>query len=422
MSSRGIPTEMILKPKTRRGNGGTFSALRHPAFRIYFGGQLVSVSGTWMQTVAQQIVVYNLTKSELALGLVACAQGLPALFLSPFAGVLVERWPRRSVLVGTQITMMILAFIMAVLYGTNALQIWHVVLLSLALGVANAVDAPARLSFLVEMVGHDDLPSGIVVNSLMFNVSRIIGPALGGIALAGLGATACFVLNGLSFLAVIAGLLLMHVSRAELPISTTVGLLRPLREGLGFARHHETIGPLLLLSALTSTFGLTFSVLFAPFADHVLHNTETGTSALLTAHGVGALIASALVAVTTNRGYRGKMLAAGAILAPLAVIVLAFMTGFVAALIASAVAGFAFICQFVLSNTLLQTNVPDEFRGRVMSLYSLTFFGLTPFGNLVIGLTAEEIGVVTAILIFGGINLVCSAFILLRAPQIRRLK
>lgn len=423
MSSRIVPTEVIVQappPEPPPRPRGTFSALHHSAFRWYFSGQLVSLSGTWMQSVAQQIVVYNLTGSQLALGLVACAQGLPALILTPFAGVLVERLPRRRILLGTQITLMLLALSMALLMFAGTLQLWHIIVLSLGIGVANALDAPARLSFLVEMVGHEDLPSSIVLNSIMFNTARIFGPALGGVALATVGPEWCFLLNGLSFLAVIVSLAVMRLRPVKVA-SRKGGMLRPLLDGLRFARRHEAIAPLLVLSALASSFGLTFVVLIPPFADTVLRNTEIGTSALLTAQGIGALFASAFVAWANRRGMRGRLLVTGAILGPVAVMLMAVTTTLPLAALLVGLAGFAFVCQFVLQNTLIQTIVPDEYRGRVLSLYTLSFFGLSPFGSLIIGTTAQAIGTVPAILFFGCFSLCGAVLIVWRSPQLARL-
>ncbi|GAB4550196.1 MAG: MFS transporter [Anaerolineae bacterium] len=423
-SSRLASGELSNEPETAAATvsakTSTFAALHHTAFRWFFFGQLVSLSGTWMQNVAQQIVVYQMTNSQLALGLVACAQGLPSLLIGPFAGVLIERFPRRQILVMTQTVMMLLAFLLAVLYATNSLEIWHLMLLSLGVGTATAIDAPARLSFLVEMVGKDDLPSSVVLNSMMFNLSRIIGPAIGGLALTGLGAAWCFLLNALSFLAVLFGLAMMRVPPSKVK-KGQLNVLRPLLEGIHFARHHPTIRPLLLLSALTSSFGLTFTVLIPPFADKVLGNTEVGTSALLTAQGIGALVATIYIGRTTNSGHRGKTLLHGALLAPVMLMMLAFTQNLTLACIIVMIAGFAFVCQFVLTNTLLQLVVPDEFRGRILSLYTITFFGLTPFGSLIMGATAQVVNTVPSIVMFALICLGGTWLIRRSAPEVRQL-
>ncbi len=400
----------------------SLAAFSSPAFRLYFAGQLVSVSGTWMQSVAQQVVVYNLTKSDIALGVVACAQGLPSLFLTPFAGVIVERFSRRNILIATQTAMMILAFILAVLQFANVLQVWHIMALSLGLGIANALDAPARQAFVVEMVGHEQLSSGIVLNAIMFNGARIIGPALAGFALAQIGPAWCFFLNGASFLAVIAGLFLMHVTTI-IHLQGRVSIWKPLLEGIQFARTHLSIRPLLLLSAIDSVFGLTFVVLMPAFADEVFKDTTGGyTAALLTAQGVGAVLAGLATAQANTRGRRGQLLVVSAIAAPVCIVLFSFNSSFIPALILAAFAGFFMTCQFVLMNTLIQAVVPDEFRGRVMSLYTLTFFGLNPFSSLAIGVIAEAVSSTPfAILTYGVLCLVFSAIILYRYQTLGRL-
>jgi MFS family permease len=417
MPTRVVSAELVqeLPPKSR-----TFSALRHSAFRLFFFGQLVSVTGTWMQIIAQQIVVYNITGSKSDLGLVACVQGLPVLLLMPFAGVFVERVARRKILVGTQTLMMILAFIMAALNFAGVMQLWHIVLLSFGLGIANALDAPARLSFFVEMVGREDLSSSIILNSTMFNAARVLGPALGGLALSGIGSSWCFLLNGLSFLAVIFSLVIMRV--IPLPSQRTQGrITQQIKEGVRFARHHDIIGPLLILSVVTSTFANNFSVLVPPFADKILHDTEIGTSAMYTAQGIGSLLATVFIAYANERRIRGKTLFLGAILGPVALIALCAVTDYAAVLPLVGVAGFALVCQYVMMNTLIQTNVPDEFRGRILSLYTLTFFGLSPFGSLFLGYMAELIDTVPTLFLCAVITLIGAALIVRRAPQLGKL-
>ncbi|HVO68995.1 MAG TPA: MFS transporter [Aggregatilineaceae bacterium] len=415
MSSNIVRDESVSQPV------GALAAWRYPAFRLYFTGQLVSVTGTWMQAVAQQIVVFNLTHSEFALGLVAAAQGLPALILSPFAGVIVDRYPKRRLLIITQSLMMVLAFVMAWLYFVNQLQVWHIVALSLGLGVANALDAPARQAFVVEMVGHPALSSGVVMNSMMFNSARVIGPAVGGIALYTLGAGWCFFLNGASFLAVIVSLLLMRV--VERPFLTgRIAIIGPLKEGFAFARSHPTIRPLLLLAASASLFTSTFATLIPAFASQILHDTTEGTSALYTAQGLGAALAALLVARMTNTGRRGTLLGYVALSAPLFVIAFSLTRSYVTALPVVGFAGLTGIAQFILMNTLIQNEVPDEYRGRVMALYTLTFFGLSPFSNLAIGVLAQWTSTPFAIGLYGVVALVCAAAIFWRAPQLWRLR
>src|SRR5258708_1391286 len=295
----------------------TLAALSEPAFRLYFAGQLISVSGTCMQAIAQQVVIYNLTQSDLALGLVTLAQGLPALLLTPFAGEIVERFPRRQILVATQSVMMVLAFIQAALHFANVLQVWHIVVLSFCLGLANALDAPARQSFVVDLVGRKQMTSGIVLNSIMFNMARVVGPALGGLALGSVGPAWCFFLNGASFLAVLASLIIMRVT-ADVRPAGRIEIFKPLLDAVRFARSHASLRPLLLLAAVASMFGATFAVLIPAFADRVLHDTTTGTAALATAQGLGAIVAGIVVAQITRRRIGGKFMTWCAIVGPIA--------------------------------------------------------------------------------------------------------
>jgi MFS family permease len=413
MSSDAVRSEIV--PTV-----GAFSALNEPAFRLYFVGQLVSVSGTWMQQVAQQVVVYELTKSELALGLVACAQGIPALLLTPLAGVIVDSFPRRKILIFTQIMQMLLAFVMAYLVFANVLQVWHIVLLSLGIGIGNAIDAPARQAFMIEMVGKEHLPSGIMLGALMFNSARIIGPAFGGIALRQVGPAWCFFLNGISFLAVLFSLIIMTVPHMRQVVART-SFLGNLKDGLRFVRGHASIRPILMLSAVTSGIGITFMVLTPAFADQVLHDTTGGTAALATAQGIGAVLAGVAVAWANKTGRRGRVMMSSAVAAPLMVIIFALTGSFVTSLPAIALSGFFFISQFVLMNTLIQTQVEDDYRGRVLSLYTISFMGLNPFGSLVIGMTAQTIGTVPAILACGVLGTVGVGFILSRALHLWRL-
>jgi MFS family permease len=427
MSFRGVPTEAVIRkadlqpPDEKPPKSNMFAALKSPAYRYFFGGQFVSLTGTWMQTVAQQIVVYQMTKSELALGVVACAQGLPSLLLAPFSGVIVERYSRRRILVFAQIVMMILAFILVALYVSGHLAMWHMIALSIGLGTATALDAPARLSFLSEMVNHEDLPSAAVLNSLMFNSARVLGPAFGGQALLVLGPAWCFLLNGLSFFAVLVSLLRMKIRPTPAPPPKTAFWMS-FFQGIRFARTHISIGPLLLLSALSSTFGITFTVLITPFASDVLGNPEVGTSAILTANGLGALFGTLLLLLLSNRGFRGWLVVFGALIAPISSLALSFSHTYPPILMTAGIAGGGYVVQFVTTNSLLQLNVPNKYRGRILSLYTITFFGLAPFGSLLIGIIGQQMGSVIALQIFSVLTFLGASLILWRVKAIRQLK
>ncbi len=426
----------------------TMAALRYPNFRLYFIGQLVSLSGTWMQIVAQGWLVFNLTREELWLGVVACAAGVPSLILSPFAGVLVDRFPRRNILIVSQTVQMILSLILAALTFAGVVQVWHIVALAFVLGITNAIDAPARQTIIADLVGHDDLTSGIALNSIMFNASRVFGPAAAGITLTQVGPAWCFLLNGLSFVAVIAMLFVMRVTQ-KIQRGGGLSPLQRLREGLAFARRHPTIAPLLLMAATASLFTINISTLLPAYADTVLNSPKAGYSAISTAIGIGAVVAGVLMTTLGRRFGRGRVVFSMVAFVTVCATLFTRVTSLEAATVLSVLYGFGIILQFVTTNTLIQSEVPDEFRGRVMSLYTLTFFGVSPFGALLLGFLAGGVGY-QGDLVYGlaanGLPLLNSAaaalqglgtpnamtvytlaggfislFILLRSPQVRRL-
>jgi MFS family permease len=404
-----------LKTQLRSSN---FSAFAHPNFRLYFAGQLVSVSGTWMQTVAQGWLVFNLTQSELLLGIIACASGMPALLLSPFAGVIVDRFPRRSLLFVTQSAQMLLAFILSALAFAHVVQVWHVVILAFCLGISNAVDAPARQAFIVDMVGRDELTSGVSMNSLMVNIARIFGPSVAGITLAQFGAAWCFFINGVSFLAVIASLFYIHVTHPQRN-SARIAPLQQLREGLRFARRHSRIAPLLLFAAASCLFTINVITLLPAFADKSLHSPIDGYAALATAQGVGAAIAGILFGLAAHRFGRGRVITVTAIFTPGMFLLMSPTNTVGAAVVFLGAASFGLILQFVAINTAIQTEVDDALRGRVVSLYTLTLFGLSPFGALALGIIADTIGTPSAMALYSLLGAALSLMIIARAPQMR---
>jgi MFS family permease len=398
----------------------TFAALRHRNYQLYFGGQLISVAGTWMQIVAQGWLVYELSRSELMLGVVGFASAIPALVISPWGGVLVDRMPKRTLLVVTQSAAMALAFILTVLALTGLVQVWHVVVLSALLGIVNAIDGPGRQAFVVELVGREDLTNGIALNSMMFNSARVIGPALAGVTLAALGAAWCFLLNGLSFLAVIAGLLAMRLE----PQARKVNVGSPwqqLKAGLGYVFKHAELFALLLLALIFSVFGISYSTILPAFVDRVLHAGPTAYGALNAATGLGAVIGAFVVARYGDRGRRGQWLVWANLAFPLILFLFAYLTNFYVSLLLAFWLGVGFMLQFTLINTLLQTRVADEMRGRVLSLYTLTFFGFAPFGNLAIGILAEAWGLSLTMALSAAVALVLSSAVILIVPRLRKL-
>ncbi len=406
---------------TRSSGNSTFVAMRHRNYQLYFGGQLVSNIGTWMQIIAQAWVVYQIAHSELALGLVAFASAIPTLVISPWGGVIVDRVSRRNLLIMTQSGAMLLAFVLAALTITNVVQEWHVIALAALLGVVNAFDAPARQAIVPELVGKQDLPNAIALNSMMFNSARVIGPAVAGLMLAVVGAAWCFTLNGISFLAVIVGLWLMDLP-AHKGAQHVLSPWRQLVGGLQYAATNREISGLVLLSLVFSIFGISYSTILPAFVEKVLHQGAAAYGWLNTATGLGAVTGAFLLANhRISHGRRGQLLVITNIAFPLILIVFSFTSLFPLSLLLAYGLGVGFMVQFTTINTLLQTRVEDEFRGRVMGLYTLTFFGFSPFGNLLIGFLGEQMGLGITLTLFAICSLVLSRLVLLKTPEVQKL-
>ena len=398
----------------------TFRAMQHRNFRLYFTGQLISVAGTWMQTVAQALLVYELSHSELMLGVVGFAAAIPSLLISPWGGVIVDRVSKRKLLVITQSAAMVLAFILAVLAFTGTVQVWHIVALAACLGVVNSFDGPGRQAFVVEMVGRDDLPNAIAVNSMMFNGARVIGPAIGGILYAAFGAAGCFFLNGLSFLAVIVCLLMMRLTPRE-RIVKGESPWHDLLHGLRFVLAHREIFALLMLALIFSVFGISYFAILPAFADQILHVDAAGYGALNSMLGVGALSTAFFIARYGDRGQRGRWLVMANLAFPIGLLLFANNASPTIAMLLAFLLGIGFMFEFTLINTLLQTSVPDQMRGRVMGLYTLTFFGFAPFGNLALGQWAEIQGMSFTISISALLTLILAIIVIALVPKLRKL-
>ena len=415
------PLDPLTPPPARRSRvPETFRALRHRNFQLYFGGQLVSVAGTWMQIIAQGWLVYRLSQSEWTLGVVGFASAIPALIVSPWGGVIVDRVSKRNLLVAAQAAAMLLAFIQAALSFSNQTQVWHVILLAVGLGFVNAFEAPARQAFTVEMVGREDLTNAIALSSMMFNGARIIGPALGGLLLATVGDGWCFFVNGLSFLAVIGGLLAMRVTPpAARPVSNSPW--RELAAGLRYVVGQAEQFGLLLLALIYSVFGLSYATILPAFVDRVLRADAAAFGVINAVTGLGAFSGALFVARYGSHGQRGRWLFISCLVFPVALAVFAYTPAYLPSLGLAFLLGLAFMIQFTLMNTLLQLHVSDLMRGRVMSLYVLTFFGFLPFGNLAIGTLAEAWGLSLTLALSAGVALVLAGLVFLLVPRLRRL-
>jgi len=415
------PVEPILSslPPSQEGNT-TFVAMRHRNFQLYFAGQLVSNIGTWMQIIAQGWVVYQIGHSELALGLVAFASAIPTLVISPWGGVVVDRVSRRNLLILTQAGAMLLAFILAALTFTNVIMEWHVIVLAALLGVVNAFDAPARQAFVPEMVGKRDLPNAIALNSIMFNSARVVGPAVAGLLLALIGAAWCFTINGISFFAVIIGLWLMKLPPHR-RVQYTASPWQQLVSGLQYTAHNREISALIWLSLVFSIFGISYFTILPAFVEKILHQGAIAYGWINTASGLGAVTGAFLLAHQISNGRRGQLLVLTNIAFPLILIAFSFTPLYWLSLVFAYGLGAGFMVQFTTINTLLQTRVEDEFRGRVMGLYTITFFGFAPFGNLMIGFLGQKFGLGFAMTLFAVCSLILSRIVLIRTPEVQKL-
>jgi len=378
----------------------------------------VSLVGTWMQTVAQSWLVYRLTGSAALLGLVGFASQIPVFLLAPLGGTLADRAYRKGILIATQTASMLLAFALAGLTLTGAVHVWHVFGLAALLGVVNAADIPARQAFVVEMVGRDDMMNAIALNSSIFNGARVVGPAVAGLLVASIGEGWCFFANGVSYLAVIAGLVALHVPRAEAPQSAR-STLEQVAEGFRFVARTRPVRALLLLLGVISLVGMPYAVLMPIFADRILHAGASGLGILMGASGIGALAAS--LALAARRGILGlgRWVASASAGFGVALVLFAASRVFWLSAIFLVPVGFSMMLEMASSNTLIQAMVPDALRGRVMAVYSMMFMGMAPLGSLAAGWLAQRIGAPGAV-IFGGVLSVVAAVVFgLRLPALR---
>lgn len=365
-------------------------ALRHRNYQLFFGGQLISLIGTWMDQVAESWLVYRLTGSSLLLGMVSFAGQIPVFLLAPIGGAVADRLNRRTILVMTQSSMMVLAFILATLTLTHVVQVWHVVLLAALMGVVNAFDIPARQAFVVDMVAREDLVNAIALNSSMFNGARVIGPAVAGIVVAVVGEGWCFFANAVSFIAVIAGLIMMK----HLPPRRSIegSALENIVEGFRFVAQTGPIRAMMLLLGLVSFTAMPYAVLMPIFADQILHGGAKALGILMGASGLGALGGAVTLAMRKSVRGLGKWIAIACSSFGACLIFFAFSRLMWLSVLLLIPMGFSVMLQMASSNTLVQSMVPDRLRGRVMAVYSMMFMGMAPLGALLAGSVAHAIG------------------------------
>ena len=377
---------------------GTFAALRHPNYRLWFIGQLISLFGTWMQNTAQGFLVFELTHSPEYLGFVGFASGIPSWLLTLYGGVVADRIPRRKLIISTQSSMMVLALALAALTFLHEVHPWHVIALAFLLGTANAFDGPARQSFVSEMVAPEDLTNAIALNSMMFQAATVVGPAMAGITYALFGPGWCFTLNAVSFIAVIAALAAMKLP-PHTPRTATTSAVDELREGARYIRSQPTIIVLISMIAVSSMFGLSFTTLIPAWSVNVLGGGAEINGLLFSARGTGALLGAFFIASLGRNIMRGRLLTAGSFLFPVLMFALAFSRTLPVSLLLLAGAGVGTIFVNNLSNALVQTSTPERLRGRVMGTYTWVFFGFIPLGALWSGTIAGKLGEPAAVMI-----------------------
>ncbi len=394
----------------------TLRALRHRNFQLFFGGQMISLTGTWMQSVAQAWLVYRLTKSPLLLGSVGFASQIPVFLFAPVGGITADRTNRQRLVIATQTASMILAGILAFLTLTH-IEVWEIFVLAGLLGVVNAFDIPGRQSFLIDMVGKEDLMNAIALNSSMFNGARVIGPAVAGILVAKIGEGWCFAANAISYVAVIIGLFMMRVDSP--PRSTDHSPLEDIVEGFRWVSQTRIIRALLLLIGLVSLVGMPYTVLMPVFADKILHGGARGLGILMGATGVGALFGALTLAAKTGVKGLGRWVAITCAGLGISLVCFSYSTSFWLSAALLLPAGYSMMLQMACSNTLIQTMVPDQLRGRVMSLYSMMFMGMAPFGAFFGGALAHRFGAPITVA-SGGVACVLGAIWFGRAlPELR---
>jgi len=396
----------------------TLRALRFRNFQLFVSGQMISLIGTWMQTVAESWLVYRKSGSALLLGTAGFCSQIPVFLVAPLGGIVADRYNRRQVVIATQAAAMTLALIFAALTLSGRIQIWEILVLASLLGVVNAFDIPARQSFLVDMVGKEHLMNAIALNSSMFNGARIVGPAIAGLLVARIGEGWCFLLNGVSYIAVISGLLMMKVERPA-ALAAMASPLAHIAEGFRFVRQTAPIRALLLLLGLVSLVAMPYTVLMPVFADRILHGGARGLGILMGATGVGALLGALTLASRTGVSGLGRWVALSCGGFALSLIMFAASRRLWLSTALLLPVGFCMMLEMSSSNTLIQAMVPDHLRGRMMAVYSMMFMGMAPFGALLGGALAQRVGAPATVMIGASACLGGAAWFGRKLPKIR---
>jgi len=393
-------------------------ALSSRNYRLYFAGQLISLVGTWLQVVAEGWLVFQLTHSAFYVGLDAAAATIPSLFLSLIGGVIVDRYPKKRILICTQSASMILAFMLGILALLHVVTVWEIILLAFCLGIVNAVDAPARQSYVTELIDNNkgSLASAIALNSGMFNAARVIGPSIAGLLIAAVGSGMAFILNGISYIAVIIALNYITTPLTVAHVHTNP--IAAIKEGLRYAFNHKIIRTLIILSGVVSIFGWSYSTLMPVIATQTFHLTAAGLGYLYAAAGLGALMGTILISAFSQKINPISFILTGTIFFSIALLLFTFTSNLPIALILLFAIGTGLVSQFAMINTVIQHQVDDNMRGRVLSLYTLVFLGFSPLGSLEIGFVGEHLGSLLAIRISACVVLIFGVLLFINRHHI----
>ncbi len=397
-----------------------FRSLQYRNYRLYFFGQGISLIGTWIQRIALPWLVYSITGSAFLLGVVGFVGQIPTFFFASFAGVLIDRWNRYTILIITQILAMIQAFILAFLVLNKSIEVWEIIVLSTFLGCINAFDMPARHSFVVDMIEkREDLGNAIALNSTMVNIARLLGPSIAGVLIALTGEGICFLINGISYIFVVVFLLMMIITPRKAKIQKT-NVLHGLKEGFDYTFGFKPIRDIILLLALVSLMGMSYTVLMPIFAKNILHGGSHTFGFLMGATGVGALTGAIYMA--SRKSVRGlvKIIPLFTAVFGVGLLVFSHSQYFLLSIFVLLFTGFGMMMQMTSSNTILQTIVDDDKRGRVMSFYTMAFMGTAPFGSLLAGTLASKIGAPNTLIIGGASCIIGAIFFARQLPEIKK--
>lgn len=414
--------DQLSAPPVKRFNPGrNLTALRYRNFRLWFFGQLFSLFGTWMQSTAQQYLVYELTGSKSMLGTVAFVSGIASVLFMLYGGVIADRMARRTLMLISQTAMMLLAFVLALLTLTGLVQFWHILVLAFLLGVANAFDTPARLAFQLELVEREDLTNAIALNGTMFNLSAVVGPAAAGMVYGLFGPTWCFVFNGVSFLAIIVALLLMRDLRPT-PRSEHRAGLAQLREAFYYVVREPIVRTIFAIVGIVAMFGISFATLLPAWATETLGGNEQLFGYLTAARGLGSVLSAIMLASLGRFRFKGRLLTIGTFVFPPLLLLFAFARWWPLSLLLLGGVGIGTVLVFNLSNSSVQELTPDALRGRVMGLYGLVFFTLMSLGSLLVGWVAQGVNSTVTVVIGAAVCMGMAVLLYLRVPRLRGLE